>query len=244
VLGLVGACSFTHGALDPTRDATPSTDSADAASDAPPGTVTHVEVDNVSSTVGSYELAKIVSHTVAPGDGRLLLVALSTDYAGTHATMVRYGTTALTFVGAIDANSDDGRVELWHLVAPPVGTANVIVTVDNQSSQYIIGVASLIGVNQSAPLGPFTSGKANTGNPALAVPSGADQLVLAVLMWNGSYETLLPGSGQDQRWYSTGNDVIGTGSFKAGEPSTSFGWSASSPLDEYWAAAGVAIRPQ
>jgi hypothetical protein len=63
-------------------------------------------------------------------------------------------------------------------------------------------------------------------------------------MWNGSYETLLPGSGQDQRWYATGNDLIGTGSFKAGAPSTTFGWSASSALDDYWAAAGVAIRPQ
>lgn len=242
---LSSACSFRPGSLaTPTDDATLADDAIDAPSDSTvDGTTTALAIDNVSLTRGAYQLVTALSHSVNAGDNRLLLVALSTSYAGTTATGVLYGTTPLTFVGAANANSDDGRVELWRLIAPPVGTANVTVTVDDQSSEYIIGVTSLHGANQTAPLGTFTAAKGNNGNPTLSVAAETGDLVLGILLWNGAYEDLVPAAGQDERWNETGLGIVGAGSFKPGAATTTFTWSANSQLFDFWTTGGVAIHP-
>ena len=199
-----------------------------------------VAVDNTNSVVAGYATTQTMMHTVGAGADRLLLVSLITDYAEVTATAITYGGSPLTLVGAIDALYDDGRVELWKLVDPPVGTASVNVTVSGTSAQHVIGAISLTGVGS---LGSFQSARAGSGEPTISLPGAQGDIMLALMMWNGAYETLTDASGQNRRWAGVGYDVTGIGSTKAGTATTTFRWTSSDTLYDTWAVGAIAIKP-
>lgn len=202
-----------------------------------------LRVDAATTSLVSYETSHMLMHTVGAGNDRLLVVALSTDYADITATAITYAGSALTFVGAIDAMYNDGRVELWRLVDPPVGTAAVAINLDGASAQLVVGAISFFDVNPTTPLGNFVSARGTDGDPTISVASAAGELVLATMMWNGSYQVLNDASGQTRRWSDNGYDLFGVGSTKPGAPTTTFTWSAAVNLYDYWAAGAIAIKP-
>ena len=66
------------------------------------------------------------------------------------------------------APSNDGYVEIWSLIAPPVGTGTIVVTVP-AGDAIVGGAVSFTGVDQTAPLGPFTSTFGQSTAPSATV---------------------------------------------------------------------------
>ena len=182
------------------------------------------------------------SHTVNGGNDRALFVGLSIDN-GITATGVNYGAQPMTLVGRT-SSTGKGTVELWSLVAPPVGTANVVATIS--SSQKVVGgAATFNGVNQGTPTsGSFTGTLNKSANASHSVASAAGELVMGVL-WGNDGVTATEGGGQTPQWsFVTGagsGNPRGVGSTEPGAASVTMSWTLSSTVE--WVVGGVSIKP-
>ena len=111
-----------------------------------------IGVDNTASgtsTTNNYSLA----YAVGAGPNRLMLVGLS--YSWTNmVTNVTYGGAALTRVVATNSTSSPRpRSEIWQLVNPLSGTANLLVTLSNSTAIYLnVGIMTFSNVNQTTPV--------------------------------------------------------------------------------------------
>lgn len=203
-----------------------------------------VSVNAVSSVNDNNPTSLSVSHTVL-GTDRLLLVGISiwnNNYE--FASSVTYGGTALTKVGD-HQRDNDSRVEIWSLVAPPTGTANVVVTFNQQvNSGAGFGVISLTGVDQLTPYGSMSTNDGNSDSANLTVSSAIDELVFAVVASENQDDIPVISGGGTERWnykWSGNNRLIGAGSTRTGAPSITMRWNLEDSDD--WAMAGISINP-
>src|SRR4051794_20703563 len=139
----------------------------------------HAAISVASSTTRSVNWDEDVTtsltfaHSVS-GTYRLLLVGVSLNISGSTGTTVSaltYNGTALTRIAQINQGTVR-RVEIWQLLNPPVGTANVVLTLGTLTNHANVGVVatalSLIGVNQTTPLGTAATA-ANAGSTTASV---------------------------------------------------------------------------
>ena len=136
------------------------------------------------------------SHTVGSGSNRLLVVSVHLrDGVGTPVTGVTYGGNALTAVPSGSANSGTGtpenRTELWSLLDPPTGTADVVISL-SASKNIVGGATSFFGVDQTTPLGTAVAAGANSASPSVVVSSAADGLVRDAISTRGDVTALAP----------------------------------------------------
>jgi uncharacterized repeat protein (TIGR01451 family) len=187
-----------------------------------------------------------LSHTVGIGTDRVLIVGVSIFNANKNVTSLTYGGTALTRIGFLDGGtgSNDRRMEMWRMINPPIGTANVVVRFST-SAKAVIGAASFFGVNTTAPHGAFTSNEGNTNLAIVTVPSAAGELVIDCMAVQGNATTATVGAGQTQLWNdytrSVGGAVAGTASTEPGAPSVAMTWNLSSV--DYWVIGAVSLKP-
>lgn len=141
------------------------------------------------------------NHAVGGGAHSILLVYVG--YAGIasppRVSSVKYGGISLTKLLTADPSpgaGTDRALDVWYLVAPPSGTAAILVSLSSGSSLVCAGV-SAAGVSQATPFGtavPFTSTSSNA--PSAATTGGATtDLVLAGLHMRGA-NTVTPGGSQ------------------------------------------------
>ena len=98
------------------------------------GTVAVGAVSTYSTTGVNKVTSATISHTVS-GNNRLLLVGVTLwPGAGNYVTSVTWNGTSLTKITDV-SNSTSIRTELWKLVAPATGTANVVVNVTGSPNQ-------------------------------------------------------------------------------------------------------------
>ena len=195
------------------------------------GTLAAITKGNTSSAATSSAGATTLawSHTIGSGSNRILIVGISTGH-DTSVSSVTYDGLALQLIGSQGNPGNHTHVEMWDLVAPPVGTASIVVTLG--SSQTIsAGAVDFFGVDQSTPLGTFVSADATTATPSITVSSAPGNVVINTVAVQ-PYQTLTaPGSGQTQLWnYSTGtssNNCVGGGSTAPGAASVTMSWTAS-----------------
>jgi hypothetical protein len=223
-----------------------STDTPTATPTAVP-TALPVAIDAVTTCTDGSSSSFTWAHTVGSGSNRLLLVGVSlSQFNSASVTSVTYGGQGLTRA-AFAVNSGQTRSEVWRLVAPPVGTANVVVSL-SATERTVCGATSWANVDQATPLGTAATASGNTtsggGNqPSLAVSSAANQVVHDVLAVN-STNAVTVGGGQTQRWSeSTGFSVRvrGAASTEPGAASTTMSWSGV-PASTGWALVAVPIR--
>jgi uncharacterized repeat protein (TIGR01451 family) len=193
-----------------------------------------ISVDQTATAVSSSNVSSLTwSHTVGAVANRILLVDLSFRDGNVSATSVTYGGTALTLIGVQNGPGNQNRTEMWRLLAPPSGTANVVVNM-SQSKEIVGASVSYAGVNQSSPLGTFACAS-NTGLIAsVAVSSGAGQLVVDTVTANGDAVLLIAGLLQTQLWNTfSGNGDAGNarsgGSTQAGAATTTMSWTLAVP---------------
>ncbi|MDZ4405378.1 GEVED domain-containing protein [Prosthecobacter sp.] len=191
------------------------------------------------------------AHTTGTGSNRLLLVgvAIESDIQSTLVNSVTYSGQSLVKVGSQQSAEGEARMEIWRLVNPPSGTANVVVTLNQACDDAVVTVASTFsGVHQSTPLGTFASAQSDQGDsapaPSLTLVSASGELVFDVLALDDADTITAPGSGQTQRMKLTQADsdsgITGAASTKAGASSVSMSWTTS---PDSWALGAVSIKP-
>ena len=203
-------------------------------------------IDASSSTNLANASIANLTHSTAAGTNRLLLVGVSLDSGSSaQVSSITYSGQALTLVGARTDAGNTVRMEIWSLVNPPVGTANVAVTLSAQTLGFIVGASTFTGVHQTSPLGTFTSAQGNSTAPSVTVTSATNELVFDAVAGHRRTD-FTAGTGQTILWSvgSSGNDVRGVASIKNGVPSTVMSWTSVTGASRGWAIGAVAIKPE
>ncbi len=141
-----------------------------------------ISVDSVSTLVDNNPTTMTVSHTTGAGSDRIMIVGVSLLNQDLETVnSVTYGGIALNFIGQV-TEQNDSRVELWSYLNPPSGSANVVVTFNEQVQRgAILGVATFSGVNQTSPFGAFQSNLGESTTAAATVASATGELVVGVM---------------------------------------------------------------
>jgi hypothetical protein len=203
-----------------------------------------IAVDATASTFSASNASSLTwSHTVGAGFNRILVVG--TSAAGlTSVSSVTYGAAALTRINATSSSSSE-TTEMWYLLAPPAGTANIVVTFSGSDS-VAAGSVSFTGVSQSTPLGTSASASGAGGTPSVTVASATNQVVIDTITDYADKSSLTAGASQTQRWNVTSGaggktDVISGGSTKAGAASTTMSWTIGAA--KAWSQVAVPLIP-
>ena len=209
-----------------------------------------ISVGTTSSLQSSSTSSLSFSHNVAAGDNRLLLVSVAlgaTSQLGNPPSMtsVTYGGTAMTLVGSQvsgSASSNDDTVSyIYRMVAPPVGTANVVVTLGGNGA-VAAGATTFYNVDQTTPLGTFASAGGFGSTPSVTVSSATGQVVFGTVAADEN-PTLTTGGGQTSRWlYNAYGPTSGAASTEAGASSVTFSYSSTDGSQD-WAISAVPVRP-
>ena len=124
------------------------------------GVLGTIAVDTTSSaaTPSGGASSLTFSHTVNSGSDSILIVEVADRHggAGDPVASVTYGGQSLTLIGSADLPNTESA-EIWYLLAPTVGTANVVVTLTG-SCHFVAGATDYFGVNQTTPLGTLVTG--------------------------------------------------------------------------------------
>lgn len=178
-----------------------------------------------------------ISHTTASGSDRLMIVSVSAQQPGQTVSSIKYNNINLTKLGSIFGSQS--RVEVWYLVAPSVGTFNVVVSLSGNDNA-VVGIQNYTGVNQGTPLGTFASATGSGTTATVNASSATNDLVYGVVGFNNADIDLAPGSGQTEYWDQTVNSSIaGAGSTKAGAASVTMSWTSTSAI---WSIGAVSIK--
>jgi hypothetical protein len=189
---------------------------------------------------------------VLNSNNRFLVVGVS--IRNQQATSVTYGGVPLTLAGTRDGSSSL-RVEMWTLTNPPVGTANVTVSLTG-SANVVGGAVSMAGISASSPVAGFSAND-DSGSSTASVGGllGSSQQLwlntLAVRLTTDPDDvTASPQSPQVQHWNNrsgTNNgDVLGGGSSKYGNlllPSVSWDLSATGSDARPWVLGVLILNP-
>jgi len=177
-----------------------------------------------------------ISHTVS-GTDRLLVVAISQGNVNSPVATITYGGTPLTALGTESAGPP--RIEMWRLLAPLVGTANVVVTFSGTPSDgAVVGVMNLTNVNQTTPFGPFVSNAGN-GTASVDVTSAEGELVIDLIAKDNAVAPAV-GSGQTERWNNAfSNSAYGALSTRPGAKTVTMAWWSA----DDWAIGAVSVKP-
>ena len=210
-------------------------------------TAQSIAVDSTSNANGGTTNVSSLTwaHTVGAASNRILIVAVALRNSSVTVTSVKYGAASLTFVGAVADSGAHVRVEMWKLVGPASGTANIVVTL-SAAKRIVGGAISFSGVNPNTPNGTFSSAS-STGSttPSVVVSSTAGELVVDAVAPEGDAGSLTVGGGQTQRWNTltgTGSsEVRGAASTEPGAASVTMSWTLGS--SKPWAIGAIALKP-
>lgn len=203
-------------------------------------------VSDAQSTSFANGPALVFPHTVGIGINRVLVVGVSTYSANKTVTSLTYGGAPLTRLGFLDggSGSNDRRMEMWLRVDPPIGTADVVVTMSG-GAKVVAGAASFFGVDALAPTGGFVSNEGSSNLASVVVPSAAGELVLDVLSVAGDAATAGVGADQSQMWnlwsQSNPGSVVGAASIEPGAAAVTMSWNLATST--YWVLGAVSLKP-
>jgi hypothetical protein len=203
--------------------------------------------DAASSSTPATGISFTWSHTVGTGGNRILIVGVSIRNSSSQTVSgVTYAGAPLTNIGVRD-NGTVVRIEMWGLVNPPSGTANVVVTLSSAAdAKTVCGATSWTGVHQTTPLGTFVSATGSTNAPTVNATSATTEVVHDTVAAQGTV-TATVGAGQTQRWNagtsggSAASNVRGAGSTEPGAATVTMSYSLSASAS--WAIGAVSLKP-
>jgi len=185
-------------------------------------------------TAGSPTLT--LAHTTGVGQNRILLVSVHLNVqpsTGTTISGVTYGGQALTLLDAITDGGPTTRSELWYMLAPPSGAANVVVTGSGMGAatiEAVVGATTFSGVDQVAPPVNNAIGNSNAPSVTLAGTTTTD-VVLDLLSVRESVTSTPAGAqvaGYNISTGGTNNDLQASVSGRLGAAgSTPMSWTLS-----------------
>jgi hypothetical protein len=156
--------------------------------------------DNYTSSSGNLVSSVTWAHTVLGGSNRLLVVSVARR-AFVAISSITYGGVALTKLTSVQAGSGNfPQAELWYLVAPAIGTANVVLTLASSTDVIAVSAMSMRGVSQSSPFGTPVTSNATSGSPSDTVTSANREIVLDVLSYVNASLTATANTTQSPYW--------------------------------------------
>ena len=192
----------------------------------------------------------IVSHSVALGPYRLLAVAVMIR-GDEEVDSVTYADQSLTWKKTQDGGgADQQRVEIWYLVNPPVGTADLLVHLTDSANPSAIAAVNFTGVHQTSPIGA-TGGINGTGiNVTTTITTlNTDSLIFGAASARGAdTKDFTPGANITELWddetgggSATDDDGLWGGELEA---ATAMGYTfnATSSQSDVWAIACIELK--
>ena len=198
----------------------------------------NVVVDASSSGTTPDQASVTISHTTS-GTDRLMLVSVTTDPHGESVSSITYNGNNLTLVGSAEGPGAHSRAEIWALVAPQIGSADVIVTLTGAGHQGVIaGVMTFNGVDQTTPFENFATNVGTSTTATATVTSSTGDLVFGVV---GSHfgASATPDIGQTEYWDIVANQTNSSGTIEAGAPSVTSSWTVN---NDDWSVAAVSVN--
>lgn len=206
-----------------------------------------ISVGTPSSDSDEGTLSVTFSHTTVAAKGKQLLVGVSFNNDGFEVvSTVTFNGVSLSLVIAHDTD-DDSRVELWRLQDPPVGTFDVVVTLDStptSTAGFVCGAVQFSEVDSVTPVGATASNDGDSAANSVTVSSNAGEVAIEVSgLENDTFTT--PGAGQTTLWnILAGTDPkeqSGASSYKAGaSPNVTLSWTNT---DDKWSMLAASFRP-
>ena len=201
-----------------------------------------------ASASGSGETNPTISwqHTVGNGNNRILVVGLGVNVANPYppASSVTYAGQPLT--RQVLNNTGFPVSEIWTLVNPPTGTANVVVT---HPSEGVItgGSASFSGVDQTTPVRASNSARepifTPSGTISTSVTTNPGDVVIDSFTAYDSFSRT-PGAGQTLRWSSNFAALAGFGSTKTADSNpTTVSWNVQTSAVSPAALSAISLIP-
>jgi FIMAH domain len=190
------------------------------------------------------------SHTVGAGSNRILVVGLSITVPNPSppADSVTYGGQSLT--RQVLNGGATPISEIWTLVGPLTGTAQVVVTHSEAGGQIVGGSVSFSGVDQATPIRARSQARASSVTSVMVstnVTSSTGDVVIDAVALTGPSPSGTPAAGQTARWSGSLDGVtFGAGSTKPGESgSTTMTWNLSVQIASpaLGALGAISLRP-
>lgn len=206
-------------------------------------------VNNYSATARASITQSI---TIAAGSNRALAVRVSCEEAGTTISGVTYNAVALTGLTAA-ASATWSKSQIWYMVAPAVGTFDVVVSTSSGSRVMGCTIEILEGVDQTTPVGAVSNDANATALDAAVSATVAgvaiDGYIVDQLTVDGGAKVTTPGANQTA--VSVAQDLADTachGSVQSGVDGGVMSWTwtggnaeAALTAVEFKAAAGGAV---
>lgn len=194
-----------------------------------------------SCVTASATTTQTWAHTVPSGNNRVLVVGISLRTLTRTVTSLTYGGTALTKIGSSNIRMG---VELWRLVGPAVGTANIVATWSG-SSDLVGWSGSFTNVDQTTPTGAIFVSNGSSTTPSVTVASATGELVIDTVSTRGDAKSTTVGAGQtvicSGALGNAGANGRGASSSEAGAASVVMSWTLGAI--KAWEIAAVALKP-
>ena len=199
-----------------------------------------ITVNSVSSGTGNCDPCTI-SHT-SGGNARVLVVAVSLEKS-TTVSSVTYSGQSLTQIRSDNEAGSGRQSELWYLVGPPVGTANVVVDLAAKT-KTVLGAYTLNGVSQTSPIDTSNGDNdgSSTTDPSVTVTTNSPGSFIIDAVSTGK-GTMTAGASQVQRYDLTQGQLDGAGSTQVTSASGPYtmSWTNNGGMDP-WAISAAAFR--
>lgn len=193
---------------------------------------------NGGSSGGATSFA--VSITVSSGSDRVMLAALVYYGPALSISSVTYAGSGMTQVGSTLTDGSNWWLSLWRLVAPAVGTADLVATLSGSGAISLAG-AAFSGVDQTTPLRTHATNTGTSTSASVAPTSSVNDVVFAAMSeYNGGTIT----EGSTLIYELEGGASVNSFSAQtaaAGSPTTSMSWTLGSSVA--WGAIGAAMIP-
>ena len=210
----------------------PGDEPIDLAAYTPPPLIAFDSATSASSGSGATSLT--YSHTVNSLSNQVLVVGVESEdrtAADCAVSDVTYAGVSLT---AIDSAATAGQnkvcVALWYRLAPPVGTADVVVTWNGNVNKRASGAINIYNVAQQAPAASAVQAHDAATSINTSVTTLTDSSLVVDAVGYGRNGAMTPGGApQVQRYQSNSNSHGGAGGTEAVglAASASLSWSAT-----------------
>ena len=180
------------------------------------------------------------SHTVSSGNNRILIVGIALANNSQTVSSITYGGVALTRITTSVARN---TVDIWKLVAPGVGTSNIVATwTGNEDMAAWSG--TFTNVDQTNPIGDSQIANGGDSTPTVTVSATTGDIVVDMLSANGDAGTVTIGGSQtlicSGQTGTGGGDCRGFSSYEAGASSVTMSWSQTANKD--WDIAAAVLK--
>lgn len=157
-----------------------------------------------SGSSGNIQVPSLTFAVTSIGVNRLLVVQVSTEQDQTI-TGITYNGVALTHQITETDAGNNLRTEQWTLVAPALGTHDVIVSLSGIA--YIsAGAECVVGVDQSTPVGSNSNDSGASLTPTTVLTTTyTSSLIFSSLVTAQTPILFTPGAGQNSNWSETAN---------------------------------------